>query len=105
MMKFACTCPSPISDLSHASISPCFATTWPRFTKPFLRASFQKSSRVFPLFASMFRAYALNVGLAMFPHRQHYLLSRTPLKTAHSDPFLTALPNPAREPCSDVLPT
>src|SRR5437867_12922414 len=86
-------------------ISLCFATVWPRFTKPFFIANFQKYSGVFPLFASMFRAYALNVGLAIFPHRQRYVLSRTPLKIAHSDHFLTALPNPARESCSYVLPT
>src|SRR6266487_2698014 len=99
MMKFACTCPSPISGLSHASISRVLRQHGHVLRSPSYKASFQKSSRVFPLFASMFRAYALNVGLAMFPHRQRYLLSRTPLKIAYSDLFLMGV----AQSCKRVL--
>src|SRR5437016_225274 len=61
MIKFARACPNPISDLSHAKSSECFATILPLFTKPFLMANFQKSSGVLPVLAWMLSMYALNV--------------------------------------------
>jgi len=49
MMKFAFTCPNPISfDLSQASISECFDATLPRLTRTLLPARFQKSCAVLP---------------------------------------------------------
>ena len=39
IIAFACPCPSPMSDLSHARSSESFATILPFFTNPFLLAN------------------------------------------------------------------
>src|SRR2546425_3295589 len=61
IMAFACPCPSPISDLSQARSSECFASILPFFTNPFLLANARKSSGDLPVFAWMLSRYALNV--------------------------------------------
>jgi len=63
IMKPACTCPSPMSDFNHFSMSEYFATTLSPSTKPLPTANFQNSSRDLPVLASMLMAYPLNVGL------------------------------------------
>ncbi len=68
IIAFACPCPSPMSDLSHARSSECFATILPFFTNPFLLANAKKSSGDLPVFAWMLSRYALNVT------SPHYLL-------------------------------
>src|SRR5438093_11154092 len=95
MMKFACTCPSLISDLSHASISPCFATTWPRFTKPFLLASFQS-----------FPALGFNVFCIRFECRSCHVPASPALlafKNSVEDSSFGPLPDGAAQSCRRVL--